>query len=225
MAMTMKRLLAVGLFGAAILSATSASAASLTLTSLGKGEAVSVIRNGVKETGWAGEGNWLLAATGSTTNIYAYCVDLFDDALTVQNPVNVTTTNQQNSDTTAGIAVGDLTAGARAAWLFNTYADTIHSVGTAAQAAGLQLAIWETLYPALYGDPLNGFTFKASQAATDWATYYIGRVGTNTSVATFLDATGRGQDQITRVPEPATVLLCLLALPLLFVFRRRRVTA
>jgi hypothetical protein len=223
--MTMKRLLAVGLFGAAILSATPASADSLTLTGLGKGEVVSVTLKGVKVSGWAGEGNWLLSTAGFTSNIYSYCVDLFDEATTVQNPTEVKTTNQQNSDTTANIAVGDLTAGARAAWLFNTYSDTIHSVGTAAQAAGLQLAIWETLYPALYGNALTGFTFTASKAATDAAAYYIGTLGTNTSVAKFLDATGKGQDQITRVPEPATVLLCLLALPLLFFFRRRRVAA
>ena len=222
----MKRLLAVGLFGAAVLSATPASADSLTLTSLGKGETVSVTRNGVKVTGWAGEGNWVLSTAGATTNIYAYCVDLFDDALTVQNPITVKTTDQQNSSTTTGIAAGDLTAGGRAAWLFNTYADAIRTAGTAAQAAGLQLAIWETLYPALYGNALTGFTFTASAAATSWANTYLASLGTKTSVATFLDAAaGKGQDQITRVPEPATVLLCLLALPLLLVFRRRRVAA
>lgn len=224
----MKRLLAVGLFGAAIFSATPASADSLTLTGLGKGEWVSVTRNGVAVTGWAGEGNWLLSTTGFTGNIYAYCVDLFDDALTVQNPITVKTTDQLNSTTTAFVNPLDLTAGARAAWLFNTYADGIHSLTNtataAAQAAGLQLAIWETLYPALY--PSSAFNFTASAAATTWANTYIGSLGTNTSVATFLDAAkGKGQDQITRVPEPATVLLCLLALPLLFVFRRRRVAA
>ena len=31
---------------------------------------------------------------------------------------------------------------AKAAWLFNTFASTIHTSGTGAQAAGLQVAIW-----------------------------------------------------------------------------------
>ena len=217
MAMTMKRLLAVGLFGAAILSATPASADSLNLTGLGKGEWITVKFGNTTELGWAGEANWLLSGTGFTGNIYTYCVDLFDGALNTQNPVTAKSTDDLNSTTTPYVTDG---AGARAAWLFNTYSTTIHDLGNAAQAAGLQLAIWETMYAP------GAFTFTASNAAGKFADQYLKALGSNTSSAIFFDAKlGQGQDQITRVPEPSTVLLCLLALPLLFVFRRRRVAA
>ena len=226
MAMTMKRLLAVGLFGAAIMSATPASADSLNLTGLGKGEWITVKFGNTTELGWAGEANWLLSSQGFTVNSYTYCVGLFDGALNTQNPVTAKSTDDLNSSTTPYVTDG---AGARAAWLFNTYSDGIHSLLTntsqnaafaAAQAAGLQLAIWETLYPT------NAFTFQASAAATTAAGQYLKALGSNTSSAIFFDAKlGQGQDQITKVPEPATVLLCLLALPLLFVFRRRRLSA
>jgi len=215
--MTMKRLLAVGLFGAAIMSATPASADSLNLTGLGKGEWITVKFGNTTELGWAGEANWLLSSQGFTGNIYTYCVDLFDGALNTQNPVTAKSTDDLNSSTTPYVTDG---AGARAAWLFNTYSNTIHTLGDTAQAAGLQLAIWETMYAP------GAFTFQASAAATTFASQYLTSLGTNTSSAIFFDAKlGQGQDQITRVPEPATVLLCLLALPLLFVFRRRRVAA
>ena len=82
------------------------------------------------------------------------------------------------------------------------------------------MAIWETMYAP------GAFTFQASAAATTFASQYLTALGSNTSSAIFFDAKlGQGQDQITRVPEPSTVLLCVLALPLLFVFRRRRVAA
>ena len=98
--------------------------------------------------------------------IFGGVFDLFDGALNTQNPVTAKSTDDLNSSTTPYVTDG---AGARAAWLFNTYSDGIHSLLTntsqnaafaAAQAAGLQLAIWETLYPT------NAFTFQASAAAT-----------------------------------------------------------
>ena len=139
--------------------------------------------------------------------------------MNTQNPIEVETTNDLTTTSSPGSIDG---AGARAAWLFNTYAAGIHALANSAdayaQAAGLQLAIWETMYETAG----NTFTVTASDSAKTYASDYFGALGSNTSVATYLDAGPRnGQDQITRVPEPSSVFLLLLALPLLVAFGRR----
>ena len=218
-AVALKKILVIGLLVAACGFSTPASADSLSLQGLGKGQSVSLTMGSVTESGWAGEINWLLTTSGGTEQIYTYCVDLFSPALNTQNPVTVETTNELTPTTSVNSIDG---AGARAAWLFNTYAAGIHalpdSLDSYAQAAGLQIAIWQAMYETVG----NTFTVTASDSAKTYASNYLGALGSNTSVATYLDSGPRnGQDQITRVPEPSSVLLLLLALPLLVAFDRR----
>jgi hypothetical protein len=198
-----------------------ASADALSLTSVGKGDWVSITTGTTSQTGWAGEINWLLTTPSFTESLYTYCVDLFDPALYTQNPITVKTTNDLTSSTSPNSTPG---AGGRVAWLFNTFADGIHGLANNQvafdEAAGLQIAIWETMYNS------SAFTVAANADATSWAGKYLGALGTHTSVAMYLDApTGRGQDQIAHLPEPSSVLLVSLALPLIFAYRRRRTSA
>jgi hypothetical protein len=105
-------------------------------------------------------------------------------------------------------------AGAKIAWLVNTYAP---SVATGDQAASLQIAIWEVLYQANAYDVKTGsIYFDASTSILDRANGYLTALGSNTSNATWLDSytinsngnkVQSGQDYAVSVPEPALILL------------------
>ncbi len=186
---------------------------------LGRGSAVSTtlslggttyVRNVL-----AGQLNWTWAATGQS--FYAYCVDLVNYLQSPQTVSKVSST---------GFTNGVVNGGAKAAWLFNTYAAAIFGSGSNTQAAALQVAIWEAMY-----DTTNSLTGGAFRLATTGAirtqaqTYlnalYSGPGGYQTSVATIL-STSRGQDQITRVPEPATLVFFGLGCAGAGFFVRRR---
>ena len=70
-------------------------------------------------------------------SFYTYCVDPNHYLLGAQD---VTLTD---SDFLTAAGVTD--AGGKAAWLINTYAPSIHQSGSGADAAALQVAIWEAI--------------------------------------------------------------------------------
>ena len=198
------------LFATSMLRPSVVAADTLTLTSVGKGDWVSLQVGGQTETGFAGEINWLVGGSP----LFTYCVDLFDNALSVQQ-VTVGTTNDLTSLTDQQTTAG---AGGRAAWLFNTYSDAIRTSGSNDQAAGLQLAIWQTLY-----SPGAFSVLSAPSAALGYAATYLTSLGLNSSTAGYLDAAaGRGQDQLFRVPEPLSLIPTGLGFFLLGMVLRRR---
>jgi hypothetical protein len=202
-----------------------AGAATIDFTGLGKAEVVSL--GGVRVVNaWAGELNWVWLSgqpEGSANPFYTYCVDLLNNETDHQG-VAVSTSDEMTGSTP--------NVGQKAAWLFNTYADTIHanySSASQAMAAGLQLAIWEVLYDTTYeidGTKADKGNFYAtgvytSAAAISYGNQYLQDLlsaGTSylSADARWLDSDnatygldgGPGQDQITRsVPEPGTLVL------------------
>ena len=146
-----------------------------------------------------------------------YCVDFFNDALHTQTvTVKDDIQNDLTSTTSTGTTPG---AGGRAAWLVNTYADEASTDND--KAAGLQIAVWNTMYAA------GAYTISAPLDAMNWASTYLGTLGTNTSTGIYFDATtGRGQDQIA-TPEPASILLLAIGMSMAlgYGYRMKRQTA
>jgi hypothetical protein len=206
---------------AALLVPAATQAASLDFTGVGKAEVVTLY--GVRNvTAYAGELDWTWLTgqpAGTPTSFYSYCVDVLNNETDPQN-VTVRLTN----DASAPAAL------TKAAWLFNTFAPAIHATGSNAMAAGLQLAIWEVLYDSTYNLGSGAFYVSASAQALSYGTQYLTALtnagpGYSTAVAMWLDAErGAGQDQITSVPEPATLLLLGGGAALLGIRRRRATT-
>lgn len=207
------------LFAAALLCPTAAAADSVTLTSngstygwnLGKGAWVTISEgSGPQMTGWAGEINW----TGFTQSLVTYCVDLFNNALHTQT---VTVKDDIQNDLTSATSIGTTAgAGGRAAWLVNTYASDAATDNH--KAAGLQIAVWNTMYSA------GAFSVSAPLTAMNWAATYLGTLGSNTATGIYFDAApGAGQDQIA-TPEPASILLLAIGLSMAlgYAYRMKR---
>jgi len=207
-----------------------ASAATLDFTGVGKADIVTI--SGLRTvTAYAGELNWDWLGTppaGFSQSLYTYCVDVLNNEADPQYNVTVRSTDDMTPATSPYSAAG---AGAKIAWLVNTYATAIHATGTNQQAAGLQLAIWETLYDSDLGayNALSLFTgdfiVAASAGTLYWADTYLKDLYSssgNTGRAAWLDSpgNGNGQDQVT-VPEPSTLALLMLGAGLIFAFRRK----
>jgi hypothetical protein len=214
------------LFAALVLIPTASYAGSIDFLGVGKASAVSIsgVRTG---TFMAGELNWQwMDATpeGFAQSFYSYCVDVSQNLADPQ-----TVTARYTNGFTNGVAFG----GAKAAWLFNTYAAGIHSntnTSTAdIRAAALQIAIWEAMYDttANLGDGnfiLNTTGAIRTTAQTYLTSLYNAGNSAFDSVATVLEvvAPNRGQDQIvSKVSEPSTLLLMGVAF-LMFAKRTRR---
>jgi hypothetical protein len=201
---------AVASFVFAFTLAVSAPAFASTIQFAGEGKSAAVTIQsptlGVLSTN-AGELDWTWVGAppaGQPASFYTYCVDPNHYLLNLQD-VTVT-----GSDflTTAGVT----DAGEKAAWLVNTYAPSIHQSGSGADAAALQVAIWEAISD---NDPnlsAGGFRLIGTPAIAAEAQGYLdalfsGPGGYHTSTTFWLDAVS-GQDQMMPTPEPTSLLLC-----------------
>lgn len=213
----MKKLsLAVSLF-VGLLWAVPAQADLLGFAGTGQGSVVTVGGSYYTGSVFAGELNWNWVGVppqGLAQSLTTFCVDLLNF---VRNPQDVTveSTNAMNTPTNG--------AGARAAWLVNTFGG---SGLTGYQAAGLQVAIWETIYDyASHSLSSGNFYVAANSQVLSYANTYLTALGTSTSEAIWLKTTqtpNGGQSQILRsVPEPATMTLLMVGLGLGGVLRRR----
>ena len=150
-------------------------------------------------------------ATGQVLFPIAYCVDLNEWA---KNPSTahldlLSTLPETQWDDPPGVNDG---AGARIAWLLNTYA---FGINDANHAAGLQLAIWEVEYER--SGTLNvenditttsdNFYAWGNATAIGYANFYLETLGSNTSEGIWVDVESSNQDFGVPVPEPASMLL------------------
>ena len=208
-------LILVCLLAASVCRPAIAAADSLSFTSLGSGSWINLKIGSVTETGWAGEINWNMTAGGVTKAVTTYCGDLFDDAKLPVELGTLKTTAAVDADPT--ISHGALPqAGSAAAYLVNTYGAGVH--GNSIQSAALQIAIWQAMFGAASFTVLN--TTANYAAITNALSGFQLPGGSFSAVAGYFDvangsaigSAANGQDQvIVGTPEPATILLLLLA--------------
>ena len=143
-------------------------------------------------------------------NYMGYCVDLFSP-FHLGESWDVAVRNMSDLPTGSGLTTNPPYAaantGARAAWIANTYAPL---VDTNTEAATLQLALWETIFPSLQ---TSWFSFGSqTKAVTDLAYTWSQASANQSSNAPWLDrvaGSSTGQDFVipSTVPEPASMVL------------------
>ncbi len=189
--------------------------------STANGQTVDYTINGNSQVGWALQFSpvYLDFDNDSSTwtpdyTTISYCVDLLQH-----------TTNGQRYDVDLLSAVGMGDNYRNAAWLMETYSST---VSTAAEMAGLQVAIWEVVYDNGSHDLMNGaFELNSSgDVFTNANTYLTGLAGATdfTGLDHYMVAHSEDfQDQLIHTPIPAAVWL--FGSGLLGLVGRRRVRA
>ena len=209
--MKTKLLALVTLFGTAL--AGSAQAIDLTFAGMSLPNALtaSISVNGSSFTSvYAGQ----LKFTSSSGSLSTYCAD----ALSFLN-------SSSHSYTTSSLTLTpDTNLGKAATILSNNQAGAL----TAAQQAGLQLAIWEALYDGGTTFDASGAKFQAKGVSSEvlgFASSYYGSYCDPASnpVTHFGTNQSGGQSQMTAVPEPMTV--AALGLGSLVLLRRRKRSA
>ena len=166
-------------------------------------------------TGFAGQIALDRGLSGTSDDFFAYCVDAgktktLSQDMTIRNlsglPDNTNPANVQPE------------AGARVAWLLNTYGKSWLATDGNNRAAALQLAIWEVLYDPFGSYDVKSGTFKLlywDQYAplVSYTSTYLASLGDNRSEAIWLDVTdtrlSAGQDFAMPVPapEPGSIVL------------------
>lgn len=206
--MIMKKGLLVALVATAVSSSAMAIDLKFTGTTLSNAESVKISVNGSSfKSVFAGE----LKFSTSGGSLSTYCVDAL-------SPLGSSAKSYTVSELVQTSSTG---LGRAASILANHQASAI----TAAQQAGLQLAIWEALYDGGSTFNANSAGFKvtgASSAALSFASTYYNSFDnpTNLDVTFYCTNQAGGQSQITAVPEPMT--FATLGVGLVALVRRRR---
>jgi len=192
-------------------------AAQITLTGLGLGRTdLAMEVNGSAGTHYAIQ----IYLSKNSVNFTAYCVDLFTG-------ISFNTYN-----TVTGLPASLIPNGQRAAWVFDTYRNT---VDTNDKAAALQTALWDIVHDG--GDGLSAGIIRlavsegAVQALAD--AMVVASLGKSSNNATILYNTviANGQkaqtlittaDAYTPNPEPETMAMMALGAALMWLGSRRR---
>ncbi len=206
--MNMKKGLLVAFAATAVSSSALALDLKFTGTTLSNAESVKIsINGGSFNSVLVGE----LTFSSSGGSLSTYCVDAL-------SPLG----SSAKSYTVSELVQTPTTGLGKAATILANFQS---SATTAAQQAGLQLAIWEALYDGGSTFDANSAGFKvtgASSEALSFASTYYNSFDkpTNLDVTFYCTNQAGGQSQITAVPEPMT--FATLGVGLVALVRRRR---
>lgn len=221
----LKKLFTIGLaIGTLALSQVSHGYALVANLSGTHGQTVSSFFGSSSYNGYSGQVNLTFSGgagtpTGYPTTFVGYCVDL-EHGFNNGQDVLVKSMSQLTRN---GISPN---SGARGAWLYNKFSNTITSN---VQGAALQVAIWEAIYDTDNNLSSGYYRIDGSQTSVlNQANSYLSALQsgfTPYSEATWFDAHGLGQDIIGpgAVPEPGLVsLFAGTSLSGLVLLRRKR---
>jgi len=184
-----------------------ACAAPLNLTGLGLGQNASASLGSLSKSFYSGVqvGNY---NGGASANMF--CVD-FDKRNSIPTTYDVSVLNETS-----------ISNGALVGKVFNKFS----SYATNAEAAALQLAIWDAVYDG--GDGLTAGSFKSSNFQTEVAAIFAADFTGVSSRITYYAPTSHGQNgdlyqgMITGAPVPEPATMAVLAIGAGALLRRRR---